>query len=175
MVMSFVGSAAPIAAFVAITRRRAGRACTAEHSDSGRSAAEDGGPAAFLSREECRDGSGRGRKPRAAVADPPRLPSDRPLEGRGAAVPPRAHARSDARSAPMLPSRAVSRHEASHVLRCEQLAQRCTERVDAEIAQVVVEVAELWRQHDGSIPALRARASRLSVAAPPAGSASRAM
>ena len=44
MVISLVGSAAPIAAFVAITRRRAGRACTAERSDSGRSTAEDGGP-----------------------------------------------------------------------------------------------------------------------------------
>ena len=55
MAVSFVGTAAPIAAFVAITRRRARRVCTAEHSDSGRSAAEDGGPAAFLLREECRE------------------------------------------------------------------------------------------------------------------------
>ncbi|OYV24392.1 MAG: hypothetical protein B7W99_02555, partial [Rhodospirillales bacterium 20-58-10] len=38
-----VGSAAPIAAFVAITRRRADRACTA----CGRSAAEDGGRRLF--------------------------------------------------------------------------------------------------------------------------------
>src|SRR5713226_7085954 len=40
MVMSFLGSAAPTAAFVAINRRRAERSCTAR----GRSAAEDGGP-----------------------------------------------------------------------------------------------------------------------------------
>jgi hypothetical protein len=45
--VSFVGSAAPIAAFTTITRRRAVRACTAERSDSGRSAAEDGGPRLF--------------------------------------------------------------------------------------------------------------------------------
>jgi hypothetical protein len=47
MVKSLVGSAAPIAAFVAITRRRADRACTAERSDSGRSEAEDGGGRLF--------------------------------------------------------------------------------------------------------------------------------
>jgi hypothetical protein len=46
-VMSLVGSAAPIAAFVAITRRQADRACTAERSDSGRSRAEDGGRRLF--------------------------------------------------------------------------------------------------------------------------------
>jgi hypothetical protein len=47
MVKSLVGLAAPIAAFVAITRRRADRTCTAERSDSGRSAAEDGGGRLF--------------------------------------------------------------------------------------------------------------------------------
>jgi hypothetical protein len=47
MVKSFVGSATPIAAFVAITGRRADRPGTAERSDSGRSEAEDGGGRLF--------------------------------------------------------------------------------------------------------------------------------
>ena len=91
MAVSFVGMAAPIAAFVAITRRQARRVCTAEHSDSGRSEAEDGGLAAFLSREECREIAAGEESRRAAVADPPRLPSDRPLEGRSAPFPGEGH------------------------------------------------------------------------------------
>ena len=54
MMLSFVGSAAPIAAFVAITRRRADRACTAERSDSGRSASGGRRAGFFVSRGKCR-------------------------------------------------------------------------------------------------------------------------
>ena len=81
MVMSFVGSAAPIAAFVAITRRRADRSCTARRPErSGGRRAE-----AFLSREECRrqPAGEESRKARRCGTGLPavRSPSRRP--GRG--------------------------------------------------------------------------------------------
>ncbi|TAJ96961.1 MAG: hypothetical protein EPO41_04795 [Reyranella sp.] len=57
MMLSFVGSAAPIAAFVGVDRRQAARARTA----CGRSAAEDGGPRlSCLARNA--GAAGRGRK-----------------------------------------------------------------------------------------------------------------
>jgi len=81
---SFAGSAAPIAAFVAITRRRAERACT-RSSAEGRSASGGwlwGGY--FVSRCKGPRGPAENSRP-SAIAGPNRLPSDRPLEGRGRA------------------------------------------------------------------------------------------
>jgi hypothetical protein len=80
MVMSFLGSAAPTAAFVAITQTAGSPVLhRARPKRSGGRRAE-----AFLSREEC----GRSRQGKKAagpaVAGPGCLPSDRPLEGRGA-------------------------------------------------------------------------------------------
>jgi hypothetical protein len=83
MVMSLVGSAAPIAAFVAITETAGGPGLhRAERSDSGRSAAEDGGRRLFCLAMQSRALPGGGKWPPTAVAGPGRLPSDRPLEGR---------------------------------------------------------------------------------------------
>src|SRR6516162_6856066 len=80
------GSAAPIAALVAIIRRRAERACTRSNAE-GRSASGGwlwGGY--FVSR--CKGPRGPAENSRtSAIAGPSRLPSDRPLEGRGRASP----------------------------------------------------------------------------------------
>jgi hypothetical protein len=79
--MSFLGSAAPTAAFVAITQTAGGTVLhRSRPKRSGGRRAE-----AFLSREECR----RCRQGKKAAGPPLRgpvcLPSDRPLEGRGEA------------------------------------------------------------------------------------------
>ena len=74
--------AAPIAAFTAITRRRADRACTVERSDSGRSTAEDGGRRLFcVAMQSALQGAVENSR-RPPLQDANRLPSDRPLEGR---------------------------------------------------------------------------------------------
>jgi hypothetical protein len=75
MVMSFVGSAAPIAAFVAITRRRAERPRTAERSGSGRSVSGGWRSAAILLRDA------KARQRRRKIARKP------PLRGRTACRP----------------------------------------------------------------------------------------
>ena len=79
--------AAPIAAFTAITRRRADRACTVERSDSGRSTAEDGGRRLFcVAMQSGLQGAAENSR-RPPLRDANRLPSDRPLEGRARPLP----------------------------------------------------------------------------------------
>src|SRR6266436_5078861 len=78
----FVGSAAPIAAFVAITRRQAER--TRTRSESGGPERSGGwqGHGYFASR--CKGALAPAENSRElAIAGPGRLPFDRPLEGRG--------------------------------------------------------------------------------------------
>src|SRR5690349_24472462 len=146
MVMSFLGSAAPTAAFVAITRGQAERSCTA----CGRSAAEDGGPRlSCLARNT--GVAGRGRKPQArrcgTVLPAVRSPSRRPgrvlvrWEGRQGDRPPR--------DAPCPWSSRCERrqgHEPLHVLRGKPLAYRCPERFDAQLAKILVQIVEPGRQ-----------------------------
>jgi hypothetical protein len=87
MVNPFVEWAAPIAAFMAITRRRADRACTVERSDSGRSTAEDGGRRLFcVAMQSALQGAAENSR-RPPLQDANRLPSDRPLEGRARPLP----------------------------------------------------------------------------------------
>src|SRR6516162_396499 len=97
MVIPFVGSAAPIAAFAAITRRRAGWAGTAERKRE-RPKRSGGRRAATILFRDAKPVD-RGHIPRAlsgggTVVDPDRLPSDRPLEGHGRPLRRRARARS---------------------------------------------------------------------------------
>ena len=83
MALSFVGSAAPAAAFMATdSRGRPGPAPAAKRRAAAtRRMAEAG---SFASR--CKGGAAAGGKdPNAAIAGPGRLRPDRPLEGRGAA------------------------------------------------------------------------------------------
>jgi hypothetical protein len=155
IVMSLVGSAAPIAAFVAITRRRGDRACTAERSDSGRSAAEDGGRRLFcLAMQSARKGAAENsRRPplrtraacrpialwKAVGAAPFRQGMDHldpmPSTTRRAGSP------SPSRSGVLDRS-----HEGGHIFRDELHAQGRSKISAAEAPEVFVEVAERWRQ-----------------------------
>src|SRR5882757_5944701 len=90
----FAGSTAPIAAFVAITQTAGGTGQNPERQRRAEAPAEDGGGAAILLRDAkraiapyimCaffRRRAAENSRP-SAIAGPSRLPSDRPLEGRG--------------------------------------------------------------------------------------------
>jgi hypothetical protein len=66
-------------------------------------------------------------------------------------------------------------HEAGDVLRCELHPQIGAERVDAEAPEILVEVLQHRREHDGLDPG-RVRPFDQAIRAPsPAGSLSRTM
>ena len=70
----------------------------------------------------------------------------------------------------------LQRHEASDVLRDDLHPDGCPQRIDAERAEIFVEVAQAGRQRDRLDPGLAAlRSIRFATAPSPAGSSSRAM
>ena len=138
----FVGSAAPIAAFVAT--KAAGGPDLHPSEAKGRSAAEDGGGRLFCFAMQ----SGRARaaaensRPHA-IAGPGRLPPDRPLRRPWARSSPAERealtaaarcATSCRRASPSPAGYAAELHEAGDVLRGDLHAQRCPKRIDAEAA-----------------------------------------
>jgi len=167
--MPSVGSAAPIAAFVAITDGGRTGPAPPSASDSGRSAAEDGGGGYFviampkpgvglLAASEYLPGGGNSRE---RLADPVRLPSVALSEGRGRGLAPITGtpligAIEDADSEVASSMRSGlhrSMPESDHVCRSKLNPQGCAKIVNAAAASIFVEVAKCGREASAAIPA----------------------
>src|SRR5713101_6546239 len=167
MVMPSLGLAAPIAACEAITRRQAGWGRTA----SGRSASGGRRAAAILFRDAkpeahaaCRMGHPAAENSRRPPLRP--RPACRQIalpQAPGAAFPREGIDRDRVRHPACSSDHyGLRRHEPADVLRDELFTQRCPKCSDSELAQVVVEVLEAWRECDRLNPAgLRSAAQLL--------------
>ena len=82
----------------------------------------------------------------SAISGPSRLPSDRPLEGRGRGSfgigPPRDRAVDVDGSQTRLYDGGRQEQEAGDVLRCKLNPQRCSEGIEAKDVQILVEIAQ---------------------------------
>ena len=142
---SFTGSAASIAAFVAITQTAGG---TGLHPE------QRGGPQRQRRMAEGRlfcfamqRPAGPAENSRtAAIGGPGRLPSDRPLEGRGRGSPalgrPATELSTLIGAKRRLNDSGRQEQEAGDVLRCKLNPQRCSEGIEAKDVQILVEIAQ---------------------------------